>query len=155
MLKQVILAIAAAIASLSPAGAQEEVALLPEQEIPSVAAVTGFHVIKDKPNQLFLRVIESDASADVANNPVTLFMVITNDAGGPDLQEHVWRLPQRIAQLKNVSLDKSALKISVIVDGPLDEKTGKAPEQSATIHVAYSWSKGMLNDKIRVRTSKP
>jgi hypothetical protein len=127
---------------------------LDKSEIPSLEAVTAFRAVHDKSRNLFVRLFEADASADVAKNPVALFLVITNDAGGPDLQEHTWRLPS-VAQIKNVSLNKSGIQISAIVDGPLNEQTGRLPEHREILNVAYSFAGGRLGDHIEVKISRP
>jgi hypothetical protein len=131
-----------------------QVAALDESEVPSLAAITAFHALHDKSHDLFVRLCEADGSADVAKNPVALFLVITNDAGGPDLQEHTWRLSS-VAQIKNVSLNKSGIQISAIVDGQLNEQTGRLPEHRETLNVAYSFTGGRLGDHIEMKTSRP
>ena len=142
-------------ATLFVEGEEQEVTALQPDEVPGINEVSAFHSIKSKTNDLAVRVLEADGSATVARNPVELFLVITNDAGGPDLQQHVWRLPRGVADVKRITVDKSALNISAIVDGPLDEQTGRSQEQNAIIHIAYHWSNGILSDKISITTSGP
>ncbi len=132
----------------------EELTALDETALPALTAVTGFHSLHDATNQLFFRLMEADASAAVARNPVALFLVISNDAGGPDLQEHVWRLPA-VAAVKKFSLAKSGLQIAATVDGPVNEKTGRLPEHAENWVVTYSFVKKRLSEHITIRPARP
>ena len=126
---------------------------LPKGEIPDISAVTGFHSARDKANQLEIRVLESDGSADVARNPVTLFLVVTDDPPGGDAQERVWRLPQGVSEVKKVTATGGGLKITAVVNGQMDERTGRFPRQNQIISIIYDFTKGVLSDKLRVTTS--
>ncbi len=137
----------------SLASRAEQIAALGESEIPSVAAITGFHSLTDKEHALSFRLVEAD-SVDVAKNPVTLFLVITNDGGGPDEQGHVWRLPG-VARVTHFSLIKSGVQISAKVDGMVDEQTGRLSEHGETLSVSYAFAKGQSSDQIRIKTSRP
>ena len=132
----------------------EEITALPDDNVPEITAVTGFHSFEDKKQTLFVRLIEADESADVAKNPVALFLVVTNDAGGPDLQVKVWPLPA-VAAVRKATLTASGLRVSAAVDGMVDEKTGRLPERTETLTVRYTMEHGQLSDKIRVDRSQP
>ena len=152
MLKQAIVAFAVLHAWGGTARA-DQVAALNESEIPRLAAITAFHSLTDKEHELSVRLVEAD-SVDVAKNPVTLFLVINNDAGGPDSQEHVWHLPA-VADVTRFSLKKSGVQISARVDGALNEQTGRLSEHGETLSVSYSFAKGQWSDQILVKTSRP
>jgi hypothetical protein len=155
MLPRVILTIVMVSAPLWPTSAQEIVSALKDEEIPGAKDITGFHSVQDKANKLELRVLEADASADVARNPVALFLVITDDAPGNEAQTYVWRFPKGVSVVKKLSATKSGLRILAVVDGPTDERTGRVPLQNEIVNVSYEFAKGVLSDKIRITTSHP
>src|SRR6266536_1520705 len=92
-LKRTVLAFSIVTLNLEVGFGSEIVTALKEEETPGVTDISGFHSVHDKANDLDVRVLEADASADVARNPVALFLVITDNASGGEDQVHVWRLP--------------------------------------------------------------
>ena len=74
--------------------------------------VTAVHVLFDKDAGLALRVLEADGSSSVAVNPVTLFVVATNQ-GTSDLKEYIWRLPKGVARVRKTSVIACGLLIAV------------------------------------------
>lgn len=135
--------------------AEETVSPLKEEETPPILAVTGFHSVEDKANKLEIRLLEADSSGDVARNPVALFLVITDNAPANDSQTYIWRLPGGVSVVKKLTVAKNRVQILAVVDGQMDERTGRFPLQNQIISIAYSFAKGVLSDTIRVTTSKP
>ena len=61
--------------------------------------------------------------------------------------------PTRVSQ--KLTVTQGAARILSVVDGQMDEKTGRFPSQNQVINITYDFSKGVLSDKIKVATSKP
>ena len=154
MLKRTVLAFSIVTLHLEVGLGSETITALKEEETPGVTDISGFHSVHDKANDLDIRVLEADASADVARNPVALFLVITDNASGGEGQVHVWRLPS-VSVVKKVIQTKSGVSISVVWDAVADEKTGKLPMKNETISVSYSMANGTLSDKIKVTAPSP
>jgi len=154
MLKQTVLAFSIVTLHLEVGFSSDIVAALKEEEIPPVTDISGFHSLHDKANDLDVRVLEADVSADVARNPVALFLVITDNASGGEGQVHVWRLPS-VSIVKKLVQTKSGISITVMWDGVADEKTGKFPMKNETINVSYSMANEILSDKITVTAPSP
>jgi len=53
--------------------------------------------------------LESDASATVAMNPVYLYLMITNNLSAAELQQYVWLLPNRVSSVTGIKLVGSTL----------------------------------------------
>jgi len=87
----------------------------------TLAMVTGLRSIVHKKSGFVVRLLEADGSASVAEDPIALFLVVTNDET-PDSQEHVWRLPHGVDRVRRLSPTASGVDASVEVDGP-DEPT--------------------------------
>ena len=143
------------LAAAGPTGRTGEAAALPEREIPPILAVTGFHSLEDKANKLEVRLLEADASSTVAKNPVVLFVVVTDNAPDDDSQTRIWRLPDGVSVVKKFTGAKNGAQIAAVVDGQMDEKTGRFPSEERLIDISYGLNKGVLSDKLRVSTSKP
>jgi hypothetical protein len=119
------------------------------QEWQTLAIVTGFHSVSNGKLGLAVRVLEADGSASVVENPVSLFVVVTN-RGTSDLEERIWRLPQGVAQVRKVTACKCGLKIAAEVDSG-DGKPGAAGARSrATIRACFLNDKGGIESKLRV-----
>jgi hypothetical protein len=143
------------VLQIDAALAQKAVTALKTEDKPGVEDITGYHSTQDKTNNLELRVLEADTSVDVARNPVVLFLVITDNGPGNDAQTHVWRVPMEVSEVTGLAAAKSALKISVVVDDVMDQKTGRFPTRKETITVTYSMAKGKLSNRITVAASLP
>jgi hypothetical protein len=135
--------------------AQKTVVALKNEDKPGIEDITGYHSTQDKTDNLELRVLEVDTSVDVARNPVVLFLVITDNGPGNDAQTHIWRLPMEVSEVTSLIAAQSVLKIFAVVDGVMDEKTGRFPTRKETINVTYSMPKGKLSNRIAVAASSP
>jgi hypothetical protein len=77
------------------AWAADESGELPEgPEGKVLGRVTGFHSVRHKKFGLEARLLEADGSPSVGENPVALYLVVTNN-GTSDLVERVWHMPRR------------------------------------------------------------
>ena len=61
--------------------------------------------------------LEADGSASVAQDPIALFLVVTNNLTS-DLKEHLWRLPRGVARVRSLSETSCGVDVYVDVDGP-------------------------------------
>ena len=112
--------------------------------------VTGFHSVSNGKLGLAMRVLEADGSASVAENPVLLFVVVTNQ-GTSNLEERIWRLPQGVARVREATACKCGLKITAEVDGG-DGKPGAAGAKSrVTIRACFVNDEGGIESKLRVQ----
>jgi hypothetical protein len=139
-----IFAVSEAVANTEPA----DVVTASDQEWQSLSMVTGFHSFSERENNFQVRVLEANGQATVALNPITLFLIVTNDSSAGDLQQHIWRLPIRVAHVKSVRGDNSEVHIVAMLD-PVPDANVKA--QQVNIIIRYEVSKGVLGDTIRVR----
>jgi hypothetical protein len=123
-----MLACAAALGLLSSPvganGASTEVAPVDGQRAITLGMVTGLHSIRHKKAGLGVRLLEADGSASVAEDPVALFLVVTNN-GTSDLQEQVWRLPHGVDHVRKLSETACGVDVDVEVDGPREPNPGK------------------------------
>jgi hypothetical protein len=141
-----ILAIMSQPCLASPPPGEAAIALSEEWQV--LGLVTGFHAAADSKNSLELRLIESNGHATVAFNPITLYLVITNNSSG-ELQEHVWRLPVSVAKVRKIIVVKSVLKIHAEVDVSHDPRVQR--RRQITITVSYRFEGGVLGEKILVQ----
>jgi hypothetical protein len=113
-----------------------------------LALITGFHSVTPLDSPFHLRVIEANGQATVAINPITLFFVVTNDSSAGDLQQHIWRLPVRVARVRSVVGVNSGVRILAILEGMpnADVKT-----REVNILVRYNTERGVLKDTITVQ----
>jgi hypothetical protein len=135
--------------AISSVRAQDSVAALNE-EWQILGMITGYHSFFDETRHWEIRVLEADGSATVARNPIDLFLIVTNNSSGSDLQEHVWRLPHGIEKLQKVSPIHSGLKISAMRVGGIDEKTQKAKLVPMIITARYEVNNGALSNQVVV-----
>jgi hypothetical protein len=101
------------------------------EDLHSYQAITAFHnLFLDEP-PLEVRLLESDASAAVAMDPITLFLVITNN-GTADYAGHTWELPFRVSRFGELAHDEHA----VVIEAEVDVQDG---EGSVTGTVPKRW----------------
>jgi hypothetical protein len=135
-----------AVLALTSAYAQEAVKPL-GAEWANFEMITGFHHAFDEHRRFEVRLLESDASATVALNPVSIYIVITNNLSGADLQQYVWMLPSRVRAVKGIKLAGSTLRIKTEVDAdPYD--SSKSAERDLTVQ--YDISDGVLKDTLLI-----
>lgn len=110
-----ILSIVLAAALQPTSAAPENVAPLAGERWEAFGMITGFHSVVHKKARLEVRVLEADGSASVAWDPVSLFVVVTDD-GTSDRVEHVWRLPEGVEKVKALKATTCGADISVETD---------------------------------------
>jgi hypothetical protein len=92
-----------------------------------------------------VRLLEADGSVTVALNPVALYVVITNNSSGADLQHYVWRLPHRVSKVKGVKLSPPILRIRAEIDADPSDSSKKVEK---VLSVQYSVSHRVLSDTL-------
>ena len=140
----------AGIVALGPGGVHGEsptIEPLPKEWAP-LAMITGFHSLVHKKSGLVLRVLEADGSSSAAENPVSLFIVATNQ-GTSDLREYVWKLPRGVARVKKVTSSTCGLDIVADVDAADGEQrvVGQKPR---VIKACFVDAKGELESHLRL-----
>jgi hypothetical protein len=149
-----MLACAAALGLLlSPMGANgasTEVAPIDGQQASTLGMVTGLRSIRHRKSGLEVRLLEADGSASVAEDPVALFLVVTND-GTSDLQKHIWRLPRGVDRVRKLSETACGVDVSVEVDGPGEPNPGKpSPKPIPRVfHLCFLTANGQLLSKLQ------
>ena len=141
------------VCSLSWAAAADEV----EEEQPVekwsvLGMITGYHSIVHKASGLEVRVLEADGSASVAWDPVSLFVVVTNN-GTSDGEQHVWRLPHGVVRVRGLSPTSCGADVQVDVD-----KIGKGElvvgSRAMTFHLCFLSPTNALLPKLTVTELK-
>ena len=94
----------------------------------ALATITGFHNFVDTATNMNVRLLEVNGEATVAINPVTLYIVVTNNSAAGDLQEHVWHLPFRIDKIGSGKQIRTGMLIKAVQEGK------KAAGQEARRH---------------------
>jgi hypothetical protein len=114
-------------------GASTEVAPIDGQEANTLGMVTAVRSMRHKKARLEVRLLEADGSSSVAADPISLFLVATNN-GTSDVQEHVWRLPRGVERVRAIFETDCGVDVRVDVDGP-GEPTSKHPTPKLTPRV--------------------
>ena len=116
------------------------------KEWATLAMITGLHSVVGGKSGFALRVLEADGSNSVAENPVSVFVVATNQ-GTSDLQEHVWRLPEGVIRVKKVVASKCGLDIAADVVAA-DQKQRVQGKKSVELKACFFDEKGMLGSHL-------
>lgn len=85
----------------------------PEGKI--LGTLTGFHALKLKNANFEARLLEADGSTSVAQDPISLYLVVTNN-GTSDLLERTWRLGRGVARVRALTPSACGVDIKVDVD---------------------------------------
>lgn len=81
------------------AAAVDEVAEAPN--VSELALVTGLHRVTHKGSGFDVRLLEADGSTSVAWDPVSLFLVVTNNATSDGIYR-IWRLPRGVERVRDM-----------------------------------------------------
>ena len=123
-------------------------ALLEGERWDVLGMVTGFHTVVHKRAGFEARLLEADGSASVAQNPVALFLVATNN-GTSDLIERIWRLERGVARVRGVSASACGVDIRVDVDR-IDSEGLVRGAQRKTLHACFISPEGKLLSAVMV-----
>jgi hypothetical protein len=144
-------AVVGALASpIAVRGAPTDVAPEEGSQAAALGMVTGYHSIRLKKSRLVVRLLEADGSASVAQDPIALYLVVTNN-GTSDLEEHVWRLPRGVARVRSLKETTCGVDVHVDVDGP-GEPTPSEPTAKPVrrvLGVCFLSKDGRLSSKLQ------
>jgi hypothetical protein len=113
----------------------------------ALGLVTGFHSIRLKKAGLEARLIEADGSASVAENPVALYLVVTNN-GTSDVVERLWRVPRGVARVQRLSASDCGVDVSAQVDRFVDGIAhGTSPK---TLRLCFLSAAGKLEPILKI-----
>ena len=141
-----VLTLALCELSLGNFGVADVVSAL-DGEWEKLAMVTGFHSVTEAKSGFQLRVIEANGRVTVAINPISLYLVVTNDSSAGDLQQHIWRLPVTVGRVKRVTAISSGVRITAVLETMPDANI-KASELNFVVR--YKVENGILRDTITV-----
>ncbi len=129
--------------SLFSLAAIAEPARKAQKEFDSFRLITGFYKHFDKDIGFEFRILEVDGSATVAMDPIYLYLVVTNNSFGDDLQSTIVTLP-KVSAIKQVRFFEQPHKIKIEVF--LDRiEGGTVP---ATIDISVPIKGGQLPEVI-------
>ena len=130
------------------AEAAEDVA--EEPSVSELALVTGFHRVIHKSSGFDVRLLEADGSASVAWDPVSLFLVVTNN-GTSDNAQRVWRLPHGVERVRGMSPTTCGVDVRVEVDRVRDDRiVGTEPK---VLHLCFLAENRTLCPRLSVMES--
>ena len=110
--------------------------------------VTGFHSVVHKKAGLEARILEADGSASVAQDPISLFLVVTNNDPA-DYVGRAWRLRRGVARVRRLSASTCGIDLKVDVDGDVAD-TGMSHPISKVLHICFLGSDGKLLRQLKV-----
>ncbi len=139
----------AAAATTGAVDSKTAVEALTGQEWQKLAMITAVHSVRDKKAGLAMRVLEADGSSSVAENPVSLFVVATND-GTSDVDEHIWMLPAGVAKVIRVSACRCGVEIAADVEGEPSEPGAPGRISRSTIRACFRDNHGRMGTKLTV-----
>jgi hypothetical protein len=114
----------------------------------TLGSITGVHSVQHKKSGLEVRLLEADGSASVAQDPVGLYLVVTNN-GTSDAVEQTWRLRRGVARVKGLAATKCGADVRVDVDRitPDGEVRGTTPR---ILRLCFLDAKGTLEKELKV-----
>jgi hypothetical protein len=127
------------------AAATEEVAEAPS--VSELGMVTGFHRLAHKASGFDVRLLEADGSASVAWDPVSLFLIVTNN-GTSDAVHRIWRLPRGVERVRGISPTTCGVDVRVDVDHIKD--TVVAGTEPKVLHLCFLAENRTLRSKLSV-----
>jgi hypothetical protein len=117
----------------------------PEGKI--LGTLTGFHSVRLKKSDFEARLLEADGSASVARDPISLYLVVTNNATS-DLVEHTWRLSRGVARVRGLTPSACGVDVKVDVDrvAPDGRVVGRVPR---VLHLCVLSPAGQLQTDLK------
>jgi len=110
--------------------------------------VTGFHSVVHKKSGLEARILEADGSASVAQDPISLFLVVTNNDTA-DYVGRAWRLRRGVAGVRRLTASTCGIDVKVDVDGAVADP-GVARPIPKVLHICFLASDGKLLRQLKV-----
>ena|SRR5579872_3049132 len=148
ILRGLALLLACACALQAAAAAEQDAELLKGERWQTLGLIIGFHSVQHEESGFEMRLLEADGSASVAQDPVGLYLVVTNK-GTSDAVEHTWRLRRGVARVKDLVATKCGADIRVDVDRITSD--GKARGTTPRIlRLCFLNSRGTLEKELEV-----
>jgi hypothetical protein len=128
----------------APPGAE----LLEGERWQALALITRLRSLQHKKSGFEARLLEADGSASVAQDPVGLYLVVTNN-GTSEGVEHIWRLRRGVARVKSLVATPCGIDVRVDVDRITAELEvrGTIP---LTLRLCFLDPKGGLEKQLKV-----
>jgi hypothetical protein len=128
--------------------AEQEGEPLDGPALKTLASVTGFRSVKHRKSGLEARLLEADGSASVAQDPVSLFLVVTNN-GSSDLVQRAWRIQRGVARVREFVATACGVDAKVDVDRIATDGRvlGRMPK---VLHICFLSTAGDLRSKLMV-----
>jgi hypothetical protein len=143
-----VVVVLSAVCFLSASAAEEVQEAQPVEKWSVLGMITGYHSVVHKASHLEVRVLEANGSASVARDPVSLFVVVTNNSTA-DLLEHVWRVPGGVVRVRGLSATSCGADVAVDVDKV--SKDGRVVDaRPATLHLCFLSPSNTLLPKLTV-----
>lgn len=127
--------------------APAEIAAMNDAQANTLSMVTGYHSLAHKRSKLQVRILEDDGSSSVARDPISLYLIVTNN-GTSDHQGHVWSLPRSVARYRSMSETSCGVDVRVDVDGP--EEPNPKP-RLRLLHLCFLSTDGHLSATLQFR----
>ncbi len=113
-----------------------------------LSMVTGFHSVRHKKSGFEARILEADGSPSVAQDPISLFLVVTNN-GTADYVGRAWRLHRGVARVRSLSTSTCGIDVKVEVDGDASD-SGAARRIPKVLHICFLSADGKLLRQLKV-----
>ncbi len=120
------------------------------KDLDPLQMISGFHSLFDKATGFEYRLLEIDGSATVAMNPVCLYLVVTNNSPGDELQSMMVQLRQ-VSSIEAIRLTDQPGKIEI--DAAIDRLDSDATKQKTipvTLHLFAPIKAGKLPQEVDV-----
>jgi hypothetical protein len=147
-------AVSMAVASVLSFGfaraAEQEVEALKGPEWRFLGMITGFHSVVHKKSGFEARLLEADGSASVAMDPISLFLVVSNN-GTADRIERAWRISRGVERVRNLVATKCGIDVNVGVDDPSREDPTPPRVVPRVLHLCFLSPDQKLQPTLKVR----
>jgi hypothetical protein len=143
------LALASALFCVGAIAGEQEDEPLEGPEWKALTTVTGFHSVKLRKAGFEARLLEADGSASVAQDPISLYLVVTNN-GASDLVERAWRLHRGVSNVRGLTPSACGVDVKAEVDriGKDGGVVGRVPKM---LHLCFLSADGKLETKLKER----
>lgn len=146
----VVLALVFVAAALwERAGASARAVKPLSKEWGSLTAITGFHSVVHSRSRVAVRVLEVDGSTTVAQNPVSLYVVASNQSSGEEAVDYVWRVPRGVARVRAVLVNDCGVDVEVDVD-MIDEQGSVTGQSRRELRICMIGTDNKIESGLKV-----
>ena len=129
--------------------AEQEVEPLQGSEWRFLGMITGLRSVVHKKSGFVARILEADGSATVAQNPVSLFLVVTNNDPGKPV-ERAWRIPRGVTRVRRMIASRCGVDVEVDVDR-IDDDGQVRGATRRTLQLCFLAGDAKLASKLKVK----